>query len=176
MRRNIKQMSESIKKLKGEKLLIQIRRNEILDLLAQGKNQNQIAQKFGVSPATISLDLQYLSCKSEDHLRNHIQSTLPLIYDKAMSAFTQVKSKTWDVAENAHDERTKLQAYSQFMECWKYVMEMSASSPRITSALKYVSDLESKKLEQEQQEQQEREQSPTEEEQELEQENGSEGR
>jgi uncharacterized protein YjcR len=155
-------MSESIKKLKNEKLLIQIRRNEILDLLAQGKNQNQIAQKFGVSPATISLDLQYLSCRSEDHLRNHIQSTLPLTYDKAMSALTQVISNTWNIAEQSTRTSEKLDAYRQYVDCWKYIMDMTASSPRITSALKYVSDLENKKLEQEQEQQQTDEPEPDE--------------
>ena len=146
-------MSETNKR-KGERLLIQLRRDDILDLLGQGMKQSQIAQKLGVSKATISLDIQFLGCRAEDGLRNHIQSTLPLQYDKAMSAFNQVLSRVWNIAENTHDERTKLQAYNQFVECHKYIMEMSASSPRITSALKYVSDLENKKLEQEQEQQQ----------------------
>jgi predicted transcriptional regulator len=155
-------MSET-NKLKSERLLIELRREKVLELLAQGLQQNQIAQKLGVSKATISIDLQFLKSRAEDNLRRHIQESLPLQYDKAMSALTQVVSKVWNIAENTHDERTRLQAYSMFTDCHKYIMDMSASSPRITNALKYVSDLESKKLEQEQgqvpvQEQQQQEQ------------------
>lgn len=143
-------MSET-NKLKSERLLIELRRDEVLKLLAIGLNQNQIASKLGVSAATISIDLQFLKCRAEDNLRRHIQDSLPLQHDKAMSAFTQVLQKAWNIAENTNDEKTKLQAHSQFMDCWKYIMDMSASSPRITSALKYVSELENKKLEQESQ-------------------------
>jgi IS30 family transposase len=149
-------MSES---LKYERSNIELRRGRVLELAARGMSQNDISRSLNVAASTISLDLQYLRCRAEDNLRRHIQDSLPLTYDKAMSAFTQVISKTWNMAENAHDERTKLQAYSQFMDCWKYVMDMTASSPRITSALKYVSDLESKRLEQESQQE---EQEPTE--------------
>jgi nucleotidyltransferase/DNA polymerase involved in DNA repair len=142
-----------VNKLKSEKLLIELRREKVLELLAQGLQQNRIAAKLNVSTATISLDLQFLRCRAEDNLRRHIQDSLPLTYDKAMSALTQVLQKVWNIAENTDDEKTRLQAHAQFMDAWKYIVDMSASSPRITSALKYVSDIESKKIEQEQQEQ-----------------------
>jgi predicted transcriptional regulator len=156
-------MSETNKQ-KGERNMILSRRESVLDLLSTGMKQNQIAQRLGVSTATISLDLQYLRCRAEERLRNHIQDSLPLQYDKAMSALTQVVSKVWSIAENADDERIRLQALSQFTDCHKYIMDMSASSPRITSALKYVSDIESKKLEQESQQEISQPQSSTEEE------------
>lgn len=165
-------MSET-NKLKSERLLIELRREKVLELLAQGMQQNQIAQKLGVSKATISIDLQFLKSRAEDNLRRHIQDTLPLQYDKAISALTQVVSKVWNIAENTHDERTRLQAYSMFTDCHKYIMDMSASSPRITNALKYVSDLESKKLEQEQEQEQGQVQVPVQEQQQQEQEEPS---
>jgi predicted transcriptional regulator len=141
------------KDLRYEKCNIELRRNKVLELIAQGVPQNLVAQQLNVSTATVSLDIQYLKCKSQENLKTHIQDSIPLTYEKAMSALTQVISKVWNIAENSTKTSEKLQAYSQFVDCYKYIMDMSTSSSRITNALKFVLELEDKKILQEQQEQ-----------------------
>jgi DeoR/GlpR family transcriptional regulator of sugar metabolism len=67
---------------KFSKELVELRRAKILELVAQAVPQNQIALKLGVSPATISLDMQYLRETAKSNIRNHIQDRIPAQFEE----------------------------------------------------------------------------------------------
>jgi hypothetical protein len=80
--------------------LIQLRRNEVLNLVAQAVPQNQIAQKLGVSPATISLDLQYLRETAKENLKTHIEERIPAQYDECHAGLKLILRKTYEIVDD----------------------------------------------------------------------------
>ena len=65
---------------------MELRRNEVLKLVAQALPQNQIAQKLGVSTATYHSILQYLRETAKANIRNHIDEIIPTNAIRRMSS------------------------------------------------------------------------------------------
>jgi hypothetical protein len=63
-------------KTKGEE--IQLRRAKILELKAQGQNQEELAQTLNVPPVTITFDLHALSDEAKEYIRDYTTRRLPL--------------------------------------------------------------------------------------------------
>ena|ERR687895_2938251 len=58
--------------LKYDKINIELRRGKVLELLAKGNSQTEIAKALNVSNALISLDIQYLREQAQKELETHI--------------------------------------------------------------------------------------------------------
>ena len=112
--------------LKYERANIELRRSRVLDLLAQGLPQNQIAQQLNVSSATVSLDIQYLECSAKQNIEKQLHEILPMQYSKTMAGLNQVLKKT------------KLQSLALVNECYRLIMELSSDGNVIKEAMAFV--------------------------------------
>jgi transcriptional regulator len=63
---------------KYTKINIELRRGEVLKLLAKGHSQADIAKSLNVSAALISLDVQFLKEQAQRELRVHIKEVIRL--------------------------------------------------------------------------------------------------
>ena len=135
--------------LKYEKENIELRRSEVLRLLANGLRQKEIAEKLNVSPALISIDIQYIRERSKKDLQTHFQEQLPYEYTRAMAGINATLRKVAELLEEAKDPKTKIECMKLQMELWKSVMGMATDGGILQRAIKVIEGIESNvKLEQ----------------------------
>jgi hypothetical protein len=143
-----------VERFKFNQQAIEWRRNIVLQKLAQGYSQIEIAKELQLHQSTISLDCQYLRIKSQEEMKIHLQDTIPFQYQKTMTGLTQVLYDLWDIAKHSTKMSERLQAYAQINDCYKHIMEASTNSTTINRAMEFVLDINQKKLEQDQEPQQ----------------------
>ena len=99
--------------------------------MVKGYSEYNIASELKVSQSTVSRDIVYLRQK-------HIQERLPQEYENCMTGINQVLQLTWEIAEKPTDDKTKLQAFAQLNEGYKFKMDLTTNGVVITDAIKYV--------------------------------------
>jgi len=87
---------------------------------------------------TITKDIQYLRQQDRENLQIHIQERLPQEYENCMAGINRVLQLTWEIAEKPTDDKTKLQAFAQLNEGYKFKMDLTTNGVVITDAIKYV--------------------------------------
>lgn len=155
-------------KLKNERSLIELRRGKTLELVARGIRQTDIAKRLNVSEATVSLDLQYLSCQASENIKTHIEERIPMSYQKCESGLNQVLQKLWEMSESTDDVKEKTQCYSIISNTYRYLKELSTDEATINKALEFIdkqSKVKEKVKENEEQEEEVRAEDTNEEEQ-----------
>jgi hypothetical protein len=55
-----------------------------------------------------------------------------------MTGINRVLQLTWEIAEKPTDDKTKLQAFAQLNEGYKFKMDLTTNGVVITDAIKYV--------------------------------------
>jgi predicted transcriptional regulator len=117
---------------------IELRRDKILALSSRGMSQQSIADQLGVSQAVVSLDLQYLSCKAQENLKDHIEQRIPTQYQRCEVGLNQVLEKLWEIAESTHDNKEKIQSYGLITNTYKCILDLSTDGATIQSAMKWI--------------------------------------
>ena len=125
--------------LKYERANIELRRSRVLDLIAQGVPQYQVAQQLNVSASCVSLDIQYLEETAKENIEKQLQEVLPIQHLKVMSGLHQVLRKTWEIVNKEHiDDKTKLQSLALVNESYRLIMELSSDGNVIKEAMAFV--------------------------------------
>jgi hypothetical protein len=55
-----------------------------------------------------------------------------------MAGINRVLQLTWEIAEKSSDNKTKLQAFAQLNEGYKFKMDLTTNGIVVTDAIKYV--------------------------------------
>jgi predicted transcriptional regulator len=129
--------------LKYEKANIELRRSKVLELLAKGHSQTDIAKSLGVSPALISIDVQYIREQSKKRLETHFQDQLPYEYARAMTGINATLKRVSEMLEENKDPKIKIECMKLQMELWKSVMSMATDGGIIQRAIAEIKRLES---------------------------------
>lgn len=114
------------------------RRSQVLELFSQGYSQREISQKLQVDLTAVNRDIQFLRKQARENLQYHIHDRIPEEYQNCMTGLKRIIKQTTEVAETVTDSKTKLQAFAQLAEGYKYIMELATSGVIITDAIKYV--------------------------------------
>ena len=124
---------------KFSKELVEFRRAKVLELAAQAVPQSQIAQKLGVSPATISLDMQYLRESAKSKIRNHIEDTIPAQYQECQAGLKLILRKTCDIVDDK-SKRTEeqLAAMSLAVNIYGKLMDLSTNGAILEKTTKWL--------------------------------------
>lgn len=131
--------SEINSNFKYDRANIELRRNRVLDLLAQGTPQNIVAQQLNVSTATVSLDIQYLEETAKENIEKHIHETMPMQYSKTMAGLNQVLRKAWEIVNKEHiDDKVKLQSLALINESYRLIFELISDGTIIKEAMAFV--------------------------------------
>jgi len=117
---------------------IEWRRFKVRELLVKGYNHYEIANALQIPRSTITKDIQYLRQQDRENLQTHIQERLPQEYENCMTGINRVLQLTWGIAEKPIDDKTKLQAFAQLNEGYKFKMDLTTNGIVITDAIKYV--------------------------------------
>jgi hypothetical protein len=110
----------------------------VLELTSQGYSQRDIADKLQVGLGTVNKDLSFLRKQARENLQYHIHDKIPEEYQNCMTGLKRIIKQTTEIADSATDSKTKLQAFAQLTEGYRYIMELTTGGVIITDAIKYV--------------------------------------
>jgi hypothetical protein len=114
------------------------RRSKVRELLVKGYNHYEIANTLQIPRPTITKDIQFLRQQDRENLQSHIQERLPQEYKNCMIGINRILKLTWEIAEKPTDDKTKLQAFAQLNEGYKFKMDLTTNGVVVTDAIKYV--------------------------------------
>jgi hypothetical protein len=118
---------------------IEWRRAKVLELSSQGFSEREIAEKLQpIAVVTVHRDLVFLRQQARENLQYHIHDKIPEEYQNCMTGLKRIIKQTTEIADKAADPKTKLQAFAQLSEGYKYIMELTTGGVIITDAIKYV--------------------------------------
>jgi hypothetical protein len=124
--------------------LIEWRRNTVLQRLAQGATQSQIAQELQLHPSTISLDVQFLKEKSKKELENHIQDVIPFRHAQCLEGMRQILWETNKIISKENlDDKTKIQCLTLLASVYRTIADMTAEGSIVEQAIKKVRIIQS---------------------------------
>jgi predicted transcriptional regulator len=151
--------------LKFTKELVELRRAKCLELVAQAVPQNKIAEQLGVSPATVSLDLQYLRCTAQQKLKTHIEERIPAQFEVCQAGLKLLLGKMYDIINNKSSKPQEvLAATGVAVDIYGKLMDLNTNGAILEKTVKWLESKKSKTHQQVQvEEQQEMEQEQSEE-------------
>jgi IS30 family transposase len=123
---------------KGQSESIEWRRSKVLELSSEGHSQREIAQKLQIGKSVVNRDILFLRKQARENLQYHIHDKIPEEYQNCMTGLKWIIKQTTEIADKAADPKTKLQAFAQLTEGYKYIMELTTGGVIITDAIKYV--------------------------------------
>ena len=91
---------------------LQNRRNRVLQLLSQGYTQTEIALKIGVSDATVSRDVEFIT-QSVFETKEKWAQELFRLNESTRVGFELVLKRLWEIVDNPKtDERIRVQTFA----------------------------------------------------------------
>ena len=115
------------------------RRNKILELSSEGRNQHQIASILQIGLGTVNRDIHYLKRLAKANISKYINETLRLEYESCLIGLNAILSKTWDITNNPHtSERDRLQAISISMQAYNMKIDLLSNVTVVERAVQFV--------------------------------------
>lgn len=99
---------------------------------ARGLSYAEIAQQLQVSKASIGSDVQYLRNEAKESIMEYTTEHLPEQYQVCLIALDTIIKRAFDILENSHDNREKLQAMELFKNTHLVKLEL------LSNALHYI--------------------------------------
>jgi transcriptional regulator len=131
---------------------IEWRRSKVIELRARGLSQIEIARELQVSKQSISLDMKSLREQAKASISLYLTEHLPEQYQICLCALDTILKHTYEILQQAHDNREKIAALELYMETHMKKLELLSNAVTIDHAFRYV---QSRQHQQEQQEQSE---------------------
>jgi hypothetical protein len=114
------------------------RRGKVLELSSQGYSQREIAGKLSVDVSAVSRDIFFLKQQAQKNLQKHINETVPLEYNKCMTAMKINLKDVLEIGDRSEDPRIKLEAKKIANETLRYIMELVTGGVICTQAFNSV--------------------------------------
>jgi predicted transcriptional regulator len=114
---------------------IEWRRAKIIELKSQGLDQREIAQILQVTPSLVSYDVQCMRKEAKDNVRDYTTRELPLQFRVAVRATWNAIKEYWNISQNTHDNREKMQALEQYLESHRKLCHMLGLETTLQSLL-----------------------------------------
>ena len=127
---------------KYNKANIELRRSKCLELLSKGHSQNDISKILNVSPALISLDIQFLKEQARANLRFHLQEKLPFEHSRALTGLNDLLKKANGILDNAKDPKLQLNTINVLANLYAGILTMATDGNIIQQAMDRVEELE----------------------------------
>jgi transcriptional regulator len=114
------------------------RRSKVIEMRSRGLSQLEIAHELQVSKASISSDMQYLRKQAKESIKEYVTEHLPEQYQICLSALDTILKHAFEILQNSHDNREKLQAMELFKDIHLVKLELLSNATTIDSALNYI--------------------------------------
>jgi len=117
---------------------ISLRRGRVLELVAQGLNTVQIAERLNVSRPLISLDLQYLRSEANNNIKEYIDHTIPFTFNQTVKGLDMIIREGWSMSDSTKDVKERLAALSLVMEAYDKRINLLTNSQIVNKAAERV--------------------------------------
>jgi transcriptional regulator len=111
------------------------RRSKVIEMRSRGLNQVEIANELQVSKASISSDMLYLRKQAKESIKEYVTEHLPEQYQICLTALDTIIKHAFEILQNSHDNREKLQAMELFKDTHLVKLELLSNATTIDSAL-----------------------------------------
>jgi hypothetical protein len=126
---------------KYEKENIDLRRARVLELVAQGLSQKEIAEKVASSPSTVSLDMQYLRETGKSKMKTHIEERMPMQYEECQAGLKFMLRKAYEIVEDKSKKTQEvLAAMNLAVNIYGRLMDLSTNGVTFEQAVKWIED------------------------------------
>ncbi len=113
---------------KSKRLALEMRREQVIQLVSRGYTQRQIAQKIGCSPALVNNDIRYLRLKARDNIANYVNRILPEEMELSLVRLQQIIKRCFDDIENTETTvKQKQEAMIIIKDCSALRLEILGS-------------------------------------------------
>ena len=133
--------------LKFTKENITLRRERVLQLAAQGLNQQEIAQALGnvVDRSLISLDLQFLKEMAAAQIQTWITETIPFELTKTIAGFNVIIKEGYKILnDNRTENKDKISIMEILMEAYQKRIELITGSIIVDKARQLMCNMDQK--------------------------------
>lgn len=90
-----------------ENQLLEWRRVQVIDYLAQGKRQSEIATILKVDPSTISRDYKFLRQEAKDKQAEYLENEIPFRHRLRVASMDKAIAELWALLEKETDNKGK---------------------------------------------------------------------
>jgi hypothetical protein len=136
----MKDLSSNTKpKNNHSKMMIDWRRNKVLELSSQGNNQVDIASVLQINEPTVSRDLSYLKKQAKTNIKKYIDERLPEEYEKCLVGLNAILREAWTTSQKTDEAREKIQALSLAKECYSMKLDLLTNATVVEDAIRFVS-------------------------------------
>jgi hypothetical protein len=118
---------------------IEWRRSKVQEWVSKGYNQIEIAERLLVDVSTICRDCAYLNKQAKENMKQYLDEKLPREIEKCLIGFNLILKEAWTIAENAKDERVKIQGLLLAKDCYPMILEMLTNVNVVNNAIKFIS-------------------------------------
>lgn len=126
---------------------IELRRDKVQELIAQGHSQRQVANMLNVSRGTINFDMIYLRQKAKENIKKYVDEKLPEEYENCLIGINSINREAWAIAQNTEDNREKIQALGLAKECYSMKLDLLTNATVVSDVIRFVSEHNNKKEE-----------------------------
>ena len=98
----------------------------------------EIARELQVSRTSITSDMQYLRKQAKESIKEYVTEHLPEQYQICLTALDTILKHSFEILQNAYDNREKLQAMELFKDTHLVKLELLSNATTIDSALNYI--------------------------------------
>lgn len=134
--------SEDNEKINFKYTNLQLRRDKVLELTAQGLQQSIIAERLGVSQPTISVDLQWARETAKSRMQTHIEERIPLQFEECTIGLRLLLRKTHELMNKSTRPQDQLHAMALAADIYSKLMDLSTNGSILQRTLQW---LENKK-------------------------------
>src|SRR5947209_13546856 len=127
------------------KMMIDWRRNKVLELSSQGNNQVDIASVLQISEPTVSRDLSYLKRQAKTNIKKYIDERLPEEYEKCLVGLNAILREAWTTSQKTDEMKEKIQALSLAKECYSMKLDLLTNATVVDDAIRFVSSSDKSK-------------------------------
>jgi translation elongation factor EF-1beta len=110
--------------------------------------QNQIAKKVNVSPATISLDMQYLRETAKSKIETHTEDRIPMQYEECHAGLKLILRKMCEIMDDK-SKRTEeqLTAMNLAVSIYGKLMDLSTNGAILEKTTRWINELKERSQE-----------------------------
>lgn len=122
--------------------LIELRRDKLLEYNSKGLNYTEIAKLLGVDKSTITRDMQELKKQAKERLKEYVEETLPVEFEKSRVVFQSIKKQVWAIALRQDiDVKTELEAYKTLAYIEGELRKVLGEPEYVMRAIKAVAEI-----------------------------------
>ena len=116
------------------------RRNRIVELYSEGRNQSQIAQILKISQPTVFRDLQYQRRQSRNKVKTYLDEYVPFEHNTCQVEINKILRKAWDIInDDDSSENAVFKALSLAKDCYIVKNDLLGDKTVIERVIEFVS-------------------------------------